>query len=139
MRYNKKSVVLFIFTTILTLYTITVHIIADRHLYEDPITKIVYWTSGPSGSLFPWPKAPGLLEILTKVNEVDLFVYKYLINTWVLVVLSIIMWIITGLFIFRMINSNEQSKKDEKFTPLMESLNKESLTESLKLHSKPIY
>jgi hypothetical protein len=101
MEFNKKVIVLFLISTILTVYTITVHVLASRHMYEDPVSTIVYWTSGPSGSLFPWPKAPGLLEIITLTNVVDSFIYRYLVKTQALVGLSIFLWIITGIYVFR--------------------------------------
>ena len=101
MEFNKKGIGLFLVSTILTVYTITVHGFADRHLYEDPVSTIVYWTSGPSGSLFPWPKAPGLLEIITQTNVVDLVIYQYLVKTQALIGLSFFLWIITGVYVFR--------------------------------------
>jgi len=101
MEFNKKVIVLFLVSMVLTVYTITVHVLADRHFYEDPVSAIVYWTSGPSGSLFPWPKAPGLLEIITQTNEVDSFIYQYVIKTQALIGLSIFMWVITGIYVFR--------------------------------------
>jgi hypothetical protein len=114
MRFNQKTVVLFLITAILTSYTIAIHAIADGHMYEDPVSTIVYWTGGPSGSLFLWPKAPGMLDIITQVNEVDLFIYQYLIKTWALAGLSIVMWIITGLYLFRIFKSTEQKMDIEK-------------------------
>lgn len=111
---NKKVIVLFLTTAILTGYTIAIHVIADKHIYEDTVTTIVYWTSGPSGSLFPWPKAPGMLEIITQVNEADLFIYQYLIKTWAFVGLSIVLWVITGLYVLRMIKSTKQKMDIEK-------------------------
>lgn len=110
MRFDKKAVALFLLTTLLTVYTITLHVIADGHLYEDPVSNLVFWTGGPSGSLFPWPRAPGMLEIITQVNEVDHFIYQYFIKTWALAGLSLVMWIITGLSVFRRINSTEPTE-----------------------------
>jgi len=111
MRFNKKAHILFLITTIFIVYTITVHNLAERQMLENSITKIVYWTGGASGSLFPWPKAPGMLEVLTQVNQVDLFIYRYLIKNWVLAGFSIVMWIITGFYVFRMIKSTKAEEK----------------------------
>jgi hypothetical protein len=108
MRFDKKAVILFLLTTLLTVYTITIHVIAEGHLYEDPVSSLVYWTSGPSGSLFPWPRVPGMLEIITQVNAVDRLIYQSFIKTWALAGLSLVMWVITGLSVFRRINSTEQ-------------------------------
>jgi len=41
-------------------------------------------------------------------QEVDLFINQYLIKTWALTGLSIIILIITGLCVFRTIKSNEE-------------------------------
>jgi hypothetical protein len=114
MRFNQKAIVLFLTAAILTSYTIAIHAIADGHMHEDTVTTLVYWTGGPSGSLFPWPKAPGMLDIIIQVNEVDLFIYQYLIKTWALAGLSIVVWIITVLYIFRIIKSTEQKMDIDK-------------------------
>jgi len=105
MRCYKKSVLVAIVLTFisayLTLYTWRAHTIATRNIYEDPDGEAVAWTSGPSGSLFPWPREPGIFAVLSTINEVDLFIYNYLIKPWILVGLSILMWIGTGLFVCR--------------------------------------
>ena len=49
-----------------------------------------------------------MLEVLTQVNQVDLSINQYLIKTWVLAGLSIIILIITGLCVFRTIKSKEE-------------------------------
>ena len=110
MRYKKKLIVLLLISTIFTYYTISCHVIANGYLYVNSTTDEVFWTSGPAGSFFPWPKAPGLLEILTQLNEVDLFIFQYLIRTWALAGLSIILWAITGLFLFKMTKTSEQPR-----------------------------
>ncbi len=92
-------VMLITISSFLSLYTINAHTIAGRHIAEGGLTYHIYWTSSPAGSLFPWPREPGPLEVLSGVNEVDTFIYQYLIKSWVLVGLSILAWIGTGLFI----------------------------------------
>jgi len=103
---HKKSVliliVLCIISTYFTLYTVRAHTIVARYVYEDLEGK-TWWRTTPSGSLFPWPKEPGMLQALSKMDEVDLFIYRSLIKPWVLVGLSISMWIVTGLFVSRMV------------------------------------
>jgi len=105
MEFPKKSalmlIVFGIISAYLTLYTVRVHTIAARHIIEDAEGKAVSWRTGPSGSLFPWPKEPGMLQVLSKINEIDMFVYRYLIKPWVLVGLSILMWVVTGLSMFK--------------------------------------
>jgi len=95
-------IVLCIISIYLTLYTVMAHTIATRHIYEDAEGK-TWWRTAPSGSLFPWPKEPGMLEALSKMDEVDMFIYRFLIKPWILVGLSILMWIVTGLSISRMV------------------------------------
>ncbi len=101
MHVPRKTLSLLLIAVALTVYTITVHGLADRHLYEDPESAVVYWTSGPSGSLFPWPTAPGLLEIITQANSVDAFIYQYLLKTQALTGLALLLWAMTGLDVFR--------------------------------------
>lgn len=116
MRFSKKSVVATIFLTILstylTIYTWKAHTIATRHIYEDLDGEPVAWRTGPSGSLFPWPRESGMLQIFSEINEVDLFIYRYLIKTWGLVGLSILLWICTGLLIFKVIEVEDVEKED---------------------------
>ena len=100
----RKTVILLLSAIAFTAYTITVHGLADRHLYEDPVSTVVYWTSGPSGSLFPWPTAPGLLEIITQANSVDASIYRYLLKTQALTGVSILLWAMTGLSVFWRMN-----------------------------------
>jgi len=105
MEFHGKSVliliVLGVISAYLTLYTVKAHSIAMRHIIEDAEGNAVSWRTGPSGSLFPWPKEPGMLQVLSKIDEVDLFIYRYLIKPWMLVGLSILIWIVTGLSIFK--------------------------------------
>lgn len=70
-----------------------------------PDGKAVSLRTGPSGSLLPWPREPGMLEALSKINEVDLFIYRCLIKPWVLVGLSMLIWAGTGLSIFKVIKA----------------------------------
>lgn len=99
---------LFLLSTIVTWYTISCHVVANGYLYVNSITDEVFWTSGPAGSFFPWPTAPGLLEILTRLNAVDLFIFQYLIRTWALAGLSIILWALTGLSLLKMTKKSNQ-------------------------------
>lgn len=108
MKFSKKSIfvviVLTFVSTYLTLYTWNAHTVAAGHIHEDPEGKGVDW-GATSGSLFPWPRGSGMLPVLVKLNEVDLFIYSYLIKTWGLVGISILMWIGTVLSIFRLIKA----------------------------------
>jgi hypothetical protein len=70
------------------------------------------WRTGPSGSLFLWPRESGIFQILSEINEVDFFIYKYLFRTWGLFGLSILLWSCTGLFIFKVIRVKDLEKED---------------------------
>lgn len=88
--------ILILASTFLTLYTVAAYNVSNSLIeYNGEI----WWRRGSSGSLFPWPRELGMLDILTKVNEADLFIYKYLIKSWILVGLSILIWIINALYL----------------------------------------
>ena len=117
MRVDKKAIsittVLILISTYVTLYTVKAHNIAASHIYKDSEGKM-WWRTTPCGSLFPWPKEPGMLQALSKVDVIDLVIYTYLIKTWVLVGASILMWIGTGLFLFRVVRyiNNSMNRGD---------------------------
>jgi len=94
------AIILVFVSTYLALYTVMAHVIAARHIYEDT-TGGIWWRTTSGGSLLPWPREPGMLEALSKVDEVDLFVYRYLIKSWILVGLSVLTWIGTGLYMYK--------------------------------------
>jgi len=114
MEFPKKlALMLIVFGIIsacLTLYTVKAHTIAMRHIIEDAEGKAVSWRTGPSGSLFPWPREPGMLQVLSKIDEVDLLIYRYLIKPWVLVGSSILIWIVTGLSAFKIVTGSSMFK-----------------------------
>lgn len=84
----------------LAIYTFEAHSIASRYISSDS-HGAVFWINGPSGSLFPWPRAPGMAEVLSRINDVDLFIYTYLIKTWMMAGLSALAWVITVLFVYK--------------------------------------
>jgi len=71
------SIILTFFSIYLTAYTSAAHNVAASYIIEE--NGELYWRSSPSGSLTPWPKRPGTLQALSKVNESDAYVYKHLI------------------------------------------------------------
>jgi hypothetical protein len=95
---SKRDVLVFIvlvaISTLLTLYTVTAYSVA-RFAGDG------YWSSAPPGSFFPWSRRPGMLEILSNMNEVDLFIYRYLIKSLALVGFTVISWIVTSLYFLR--------------------------------------
>jgi len=102
--FNRRTVIATIIlvsiSIYLAIYTFEAHSIASRYISSDS-HGAVFWINGPSGSLFPWPKKPGMEEVLSKINNVDLFIYTYLIKTWMLAGLSTLAWVITVLFVYR--------------------------------------
>ncbi len=113
MKFAKKwgliGIILASISVYLSFYTWRAHIIS-RRIIENPDDEAVAWRSAPSGSLFPWPREPGMLQILSNINEVDSFIYKYLIKSWVLVALSVLMWVGTGMSIFKCVRLLETEK-----------------------------
>ncbi|MDH5732850.1 MAG: hypothetical protein OEY88_03575 [Candidatus Bathyarchaeota archaeon] len=89
------------------LYTLRAHTVARRISEEFNYTV---WGSRPSGSLFPCPREPGPVRDRSSVNEVDRFIYRYLIKTWGLAGLSILAWIGTGLFMLKSITRKQGLK-----------------------------
>jgi hypothetical protein len=123
--FNKRAVIgtiaLIAISMYLAIYTFEAHTIAARYISSDS-HNAVFWIDGPSGSLFPWPRGPGMLEVLSGINDVDLFIYTYLIKTWLLVGLSALAWALTALFVYkttRQDNSSEleRTKKLERGRP----------------------
>ena len=100
---DKKSVIFLVvlgsLSVYVTLYTATAHKVA--RVYEED--GEFFWRGGPSGSFFPWPREPGMLAVLIPLNEIDLFIYVYLIKSGVLVLVTILLWISLSLYILKLI------------------------------------
>lgn len=101
--FNKRSVLVLIalglVSTCLTLYTTSAHAVA-RYAFDGG--SELGWLYTPPGSFLPWPKAPGMAAALSKSNAIDLFIYRYLIKSWVLVGITVVQWTVTGLLLRRM-------------------------------------
>jgi hypothetical protein len=102
-RFSRRTVLVTIIlasvSIYLSIYTFEAYSIASRYLPSDSNGAV--WINGPSGSLFPWPRGPGMAEVLSRINDVDLFIYTYLIKTWTLAGLSTLAWVITVLFVYK--------------------------------------
>jgi len=94
------AIVLIAVSTYLTAYTFTAHGVATMHIFEDAEAGVALWRSGPAGSLFPWPREPGMLQVLTEMSEVDTFIYVHFVKSWLLVGASLLLWFVSGLSIF---------------------------------------
>jgi len=80
-------------TIYITLFTIKTYSII-QHIYEDPRSGEIYWRTSPPGTIFPWPSKPGLLEALSPMNHIDTLIYKYLIKTQTITLITAVMYII---------------------------------------------
>lgn len=113
-RFSKRStvglIVLVFASTLLTLYAISAYNVSD-HVYVGEST--LDWTSAPSGSFLPWPRAPGMLTMLSRVNEVDSFIYTYLIKSWVLAGAMALLWIATSVCILKLSEPKLRGKRGE--------------------------
>jgi hypothetical protein len=47
-----------------------------------------------------------MLEVLSRINDVDLFIYTYLIKTWIMAGLSALAWAITVLSVYKAAKHN---------------------------------
>jgi hypothetical protein len=112
LKSSRKSLIILIVLVCVsaysTVYTACAHRVAS-HVTESP--PDLHWSSAPAGSFFPWPREPGMLEMLSEMSEVDSFIYVYLIRSWVLVVVTFMLWIGVFLQIWR-IARNELIRKE---------------------------
>ena len=98
-------ILLLVVSMYLTAYTVSAHMVSS-HIVED--SGKAYWSSSPEGSLFPWPRKSGGSEIgipmLIELNETDSFVYNYLIRTYLLLVVCILLWLSAIIIFYRRAN-----------------------------------
>jgi len=101
LRLDKKQaltlVTLCLISLYATAYTVAVRSLAVRHVYEDANGN-TWWRTTPSGSLFPWPMEPGMLQALSRMSDGDLLIYRYLIKSFVLLGLVVALWAGAGLY-----------------------------------------
>lgn len=96
--------ILFSITITITVYTITAYQVASFIHQEKGSPK---WPS-PGYSFFPWPRTP--IGFVTKVTvpleQTDLNYYNYIINSGVLIMLTILLWILVSWRIWKLIKQN---------------------------------
>ncbi|MEA2090143.1 MAG: hypothetical protein U9O89_05235 [Thermoproteota archaeon] len=88
---SKTRILLLTFLIILAIYVTLYTIVAYRVACH--VTKLgntTYWRTTASGSFFPWPKEPGMAEALSEMNSVNKFIYLRLLETRMLIVISIL-------------------------------------------------
>lgn len=104
MAFDKRSVLVLIVLGLvsagLTSYTVSAYAVA-RYAFEDE--SGLGWLYTSSGSFLPWPRAPGMAAAISRGNASDLFIYRYLIKSWVLVGVTVLLWTVTSLYLLRRI------------------------------------
>lgn len=102
-RFSKKSLagltVLVFASTFLTLYTVAAYGVSS-YVYVGEGT--LNWTSSPAGSFLPWPTAPGMLTVLSRMNEIDSFIHTYMIKSWVLAGTVALLWIAVSVWVLKL-------------------------------------
>lgn len=98
-------IVLIAFSTFLTVYAANAYSVA-RYAYDTG--SEVGWLTTPPGSFLPWPRPPGMFQALSKMNDNDLVVYRFLIKSYVLVGASTLLWIVTALSAYRLVKRRRQ-------------------------------
>ena len=101
-------IVLGLVSACLTLYTVSAYAMA-RYAFDDG--SELGWLYTPSGSFLPWPKAPGMAAALSKGNATDLFIYRYLIKSWILVGITIILWTVTSLYLLKRMRAHNNLRR----------------------------
>lgn len=93
---KRLSIIAVTALVLFSVYTITAHSVASKYIIEDE--SGLYWRTSPPGSLLPWPRAPGELQALSDVNALDALAYTYLIRSMALITLSLLAWIVVGMY-----------------------------------------
>jgi len=91
---RKTKIMLAVFFSIamvISVYSFSAyHVASYVHDYEGILT----WPT-PGYTFFPWPKTPtgGVVQVIVPVNQTDTQFYRYVIQSGLLVVLTILSWI----------------------------------------------
>ncbi|MBS7653692.1 MAG: hypothetical protein QXR06_04910 [Candidatus Bathyarchaeia archaeon] len=100
---KKTLLILFTLTAlsiVFTIYSLRAYAVASR-VFEGDGSHRPVWRTSPPGSFLLWPKEPGLLEALSEMSDIDMAIYLYLVKSQVLIVLSVALWAVTCLYVFR--------------------------------------
>ena len=100
--YGVSLVVVIVIALYLTMYTIAVYRVVG-YIGEYPELGGVYWSYSPPGSLFPWPREPGMLTALSPASSIDAFLYKYIIKTNILLLAVAATYLLAVYLIYRLI------------------------------------
>jgi hypothetical protein len=95
MKKSKKAkivlAVLILIAIVISVYSFSAHDVAS-HIYEYEGT--LKWST-PGYTFLPWPKTPTgiVLPVLVPMNQTDIQYYRYVIQSGLLVALTILLWI----------------------------------------------
>ncbi len=76
---------------VISVYSFSAHYVAS-HVYEYEGT--LKWST-PGYTFLPWPKTPtgAVIQVLVPLNQTDIQYYRYVIQSGLLVILTILSWI----------------------------------------------
>lgn len=83
-------------SVVITLYAVSAYDVA-RYAFDAGGSELG-WLYTPSGSFLPWSKGPGMATAISRGNGVDLFIYRYLIKSWILAAITVLLWLATILY-----------------------------------------
>ena len=104
-------VLLLLVSFLATFYTVAAYGVA-RRVYD--LDGTLCWVDSGGGSFFPWPQGPdpgtGIFPVVIPMtNNVDIFIYVYLIKSWVLVAVTVLLWAGFTTYIFMLIRATFQA------------------------------
>lgn len=83
----------------LTGYTISAHWVAANHVMGTG-SDLYYPNAGGPTLLFPFPKSEVHLPVVTELSSVEVFIYQYLIRTYLLAAINVALWLFAGIQVF---------------------------------------
>jgi hypothetical protein len=96
---------LIVLATLATFYTLAAYRVASMWVCGG---GVAWWccrgTIG-NATFFPWPGGPlgACLEVITKMDPVDEFIYLYLVKNWILIVVCVSLWVLAAVYFFKAI------------------------------------
>jgi len=105
---------LFIVSIILTVYSASAHYVASS-VYE--IGGHLFWPNTLRGSFIPWPYLPSGIagQLLTPLNQIDTQYYTYVIGSRVLIYITVALWVMVLMQIWKTKKSFKKSILNDDF------------------------